>query len=217
MRQTFLLLPFLDFTLTNNLISSTVDLCTFRCILKDSHCRLVCTCLLQKKRKILHFVYAPRLYLCAKWHVSKCSESSLFATKPKAEDCSKVHRVAVLFKHTLLDWRNRRSGTSCNWLYIWSNKQRSRSEIQTPAHWKLIGRSMTASPCYRPALFPSINASLCSHTRKKKCGRVSKFDFIIYCFWNCVGWRFYSVKKHINKSFFGGGGVWYLTPLHYPK
>jgi hypothetical protein len=57
---------------------------------------------------------------------------------------------------------------------------------------------------------------LCSHTRKKKCGRVSKCNFIFYCFLNCVSRRFYSVRKHINKSLYFGE-VWYLTPLHYPK
>jgi len=156
-------------------------------------------------------VYVPRLYLCAKWHVCKCSESSLFAFKPKAED--KIRRSAVLLLYINIHFPTdaiedpAQVGIDCTY-------GQTRSEVGLKSKRQhTVNWSAAAWPPRRviaQQYSPSTTASLCSHTRKKKCGRVSKFDFIIYCFLNFVGWRFYPVKKYINKSlyifFFLGGG-----------
>jgi len=104
----------------------------------------------------------PSYRVCSSWCISTPNDTCLNAASHhlsplnrKLKKYSKVRRVAVSFKMTLPDWRNRRSGTSWSWLYIWSNKQWIRSEIQTPAvHWKLTGRSMSALAVLSPSSIP---------------------------------------------------------------
>jgi len=136
-----------------------------------------------KKKKILHFVYVPRLYLYAKWHVSKHSESSLFAIKPKAED--DIRRSAVLLFYLNIHCPTdaiedaAQVGIDCTYGQTYGEVG-LKSKRQHTGNWSAAGwlpRRVIAQQ-----YSPSTIASLCSHTRKKKFGRVSKFDFIIYCF-----------------------------------
>lgn len=151
------------------------------------------------------------MYLCTKWHMSKCSESSLIAIQLKAEE-NVGKSVLLLFylnRHFPADAIEdpAQVGIDC------TNGQ-TYSEVGLKSKPRHTGNWSTAawppSRVIAQQYSPATTASLCSHTRKKKCGRVSKFDYIFHCFWDYVGWRFYSIRKHINKSLYFGE-VWYST------
>jgi hypothetical protein len=155
------------------------------------------------------------MYLGTKWHTSKCSESSLIAIKPKPKENIRKSAVLLFYlnRHFPTDAIQDPAKVGINCI----NGQ-TYSEVGLKSKRRYTGNWSAAA--WRPSRViaqqysPATTASLCSHTRKKKCGCVSKFDFISYCFLNSVGWRFYSVRKHINKSLYFRA-VRYSTLRHF--
>ena len=111
------------------------------------------------------------MYLCTKWHVSKCSESSLFAIKPKAEE--NVRRSAMLLFYLNIHFPTdtiedpAQVGIDCTCGQTNSDVSR-KSKRQHTGNWSAAAwppRSVIAQQ-YSPAT----TASFCSHTPKRKVG-----------------------------------------------
>jgi hypothetical protein len=157
-------------------------------------------------------------YLCSNFHMSACSESSLIAIKPKVEEIFECSPCCYFIQTSHPDWCNRRSGTGyCGWLYngqtysgVGLKSNASTLETDRPQYDRLAvlsPSSILPPPPPQCAFIPV----------RKKCRRLSKFDFIFSVFFfNFVHRRFILSKSTLTNLYIFGR-VWHLASLHYPK